>query len=81
MHNCPVDAPRLEGNDEMKHTDFQYIARDLEFCELGLALTTGPVRRQYAKHRKACYAAIKAANKADGLDGMSDDELLAELTT
>lgn len=62
-------------------TDFQAIAADLDLCDIGLALTKGARRRQYATHRRACFEAIKAANKADGLDKMTDDELLRELTT
>ena len=60
-------------------TKEQQIAADLNTCDLGLMLTKGKVRRAYAKHRKACFAEIAAMNKADGLDGMSDDELLAAL--
>lgn len=55
------------------------IGHDLELCDLGMALTTGKRRRQYAAHRKACMAAIKEMNVADGLDSMTDDEILAEL--
>lgn len=55
------------------------IAADLDLCDLGLALTKGKARQPFIKQRKACYAAIKAMNKADGLDKLTDDELLAEL--
>ena len=63
----------------MTEATLQKIGRDLELCDLGLALTTGKVRRRYLAQRKACLAAIRAMNKADGLDSLSDDELLAEL--
>ena len=58
---------------------FDKIANDLELCDLGLAITKGAARRKYVQHRKACLAAIASANKADGLDALTDDELLAEL--
>lgn len=63
----------------MDHATEQAIARDLDLCDLGEAFTRGKTRTQFRRHRKACMAAIKAANKADGLDDLSDDELLAEL--
>lgn len=55
------------------------IANDLNACDLGLALTKGKIRRQYVKHRNACFDAIRQENIKDGLSGMTDDELLAEL--
>jgi hypothetical protein len=67
-----------QGGDRSM-TDFQAIAADLDLCDTGLALTKGAIRRKYATHRKACFAAIKDANKADGLDSLSDDELLDAL--
>lgn len=60
--------------------DFNAIAKDLELRDLGLALTKGSARRKFVQHRKACFAALMAANKADGTDGMSDDDLLAALS-
>ena len=59
--------------------DFNAIAKDLDACDLGLALTKGKMRARYAAHRKSCMAAIKEANVRDGLGGMTDEELLAEL--
>jgi hypothetical protein len=56
------------------------IAHDLELCELGMALTKGKRRAAYVKHRKACMGAIREMNAADGLDKLTDDELLAELS-
>lgn len=56
------------------------IAADLAKCDVGMALTKGKLHRQYVKHRKACFAGLAQLNKADGLDCLSDDELLAELT-
>lgn len=58
---------------------FQAMAADLALCDAGLLLTKGPTRRKYAHHRATIFAAIKAMNKADGLDTLTDDELLAEL--
>ena len=55
------------------------IGRDLQVCDVGLALTKGKTRRRYAQHRKACMQQIAAWNIQDGLDKMTDDELLAEL--
>ena len=56
------------------------IAHDLALCDAGLALTSGKLRRRYAAHRRACFRALAELNKADGLDALSTDELLAQLT-
>ena len=64
----------------MATTAEQAIARDLDQCDLGLALTGGKLKRRYAKHRRACFAAIRDMNKREGLDTLTDDEILAELT-
>jgi hypothetical protein len=56
------------------------IAHDIQLCELGMALTKGKRRAAYVKHRKACMGAIREMNAADGLDKITDDELLAALT-
>ena len=61
-------------------TDFDAIARDLALCDLGLALTTGKLRKRYVRQRAACVATLKEANRADGLADLTDDELLAALT-
>lgn len=61
-------------------TEMHKIASDLDLCDLGLALTKGATRRRYADHRKACFARIAELNRLEGLDQISDDELLAELT-
>ena len=63
----------------LTESDLQAIARDLEACDIGMAMTKGKTRARYAAHAKACYAAIKADNKALGLDKISDADLLAEL--
>lgn len=55
------------------------LAHDLNLCDIGIAITKGGRRRQFVAHRKACYAHIHAMNVQDGMDGLSDDELLAEL--
>lgn len=69
----------LSGTEGTMTETEQAIGRDLDLCDLGMTLTSGTVRRRYARHRKACFAEIRKMNKADGLDAMSDDELLAEL--
>lgn len=58
----------------------QAIAHDLTACEIGIAVTKGRLRKRYTAHRKACVAQIAEWNREDGIDAMSDDELLAELT-
>ena len=74
-----TDGNNRRNERSHKVPDFNAIAQDLDLCDAGLLLTKGKVRAKYVKHRKACMAAIKEANRADGLDKMSDDELLAEL--
>jgi len=59
--------------------DFNAIGKDLELCDMGIAFTKGRARTKFVQHRKACMSAIKAANVADGLDAISDDDLLKEL--
>lgn len=59
----------------------QAIAHDLDACDLGLALTKGAVRRRYRRQRKACFDALREMNREDGLDRISDEQLLAELTS
>jgi len=71
-------APVAASN---RDATFAQIAADLDLCDVGLALTKGATCRKFVKHRKACMAAIKAMNVEDGLDKLSDDELLTELTT
>ncbi len=57
----------------------QQIASDLDACDIGIALTRGRLRKRYVDQRRACFAAISEMNRADGLDTLSDDALLAEL--
>jgi hypothetical protein len=57
----------------------QAIAKDLELCDMIMALGTKSAKAKARKHRKACFAQIKAWNVENGLDGLSDDELLKEL--
>lgn len=59
--------------------DFNAIAKDLDTCDLMMAIGNAKARKIAKAHRKACMDAIDAANKADGLDCMSDDELLEAL--
>lgn len=58
----------------------QQIGKDLDLCDLGMAFTKGKLRARYVAHRKACMAAIREMNRADGLDKLTNAELLAELT-
>jgi hypothetical protein len=55
------------------------IAHDLALCELGMVLTKGSLWQRYVRQRKICMDAIAEINRRDGLDGMSDEELLAAL--
>ena len=55
------------------------IASDLELCDLMLAIGDKKAKRAARRHRKICMAQIRAWNKEDGLDAMSDDEILLEL--
>ncbi len=64
----------------MTALDTAAIAHDLDLCDVGLALTRGRLRRRYVAQRAQIMAAIRAANVADGLDTLTTDELLAELT-
>ena len=61
-------------------TTEQQIAADLNLIDLIEALGTPSAKRKARAHRKACFAAIAEMNRASGLDQLSDDELLAELT-
>lgn len=59
------------------------LLRDMEKCELGLMLTRGKIKKQYADHLKVCKAAFMAHLKAlpvdPDIEALSDAELLAEL--
>ena len=56
------------------------IFREIEQCEIGMALTKGKLRQRYAKHRKACFAELHRMSVQDGLANLTDDQILAELT-
>lgn len=64
---------------QSRHDQEQAIARDLERCELAEALGDRKTRSRAGRHRKACFEAIHEMNVADGIDGMTDEELLAAL--
>lgn len=56
------------------------LLRDMEKCELGVMLTRGKIKKQYADHLKVCKAALSAYLKATADPSpLSDEELLAEL--
>lgn len=60
-------------------TDFNAIAKDLDTCDLMMAIGNAKSRKMANAHRKACMVAIHAENVADGSADMTDDELLAAL--
>jgi hypothetical protein len=57
----------------------QAIAKDLDLCDAGTALTTGPLRRKYVQHRRACFRALRQMNKDEGLNKLTDEQLLKSL--
>ena len=65
-----------KGNDALENA----IAADLERCDVMLAIGSKSMKKAARTHREKCFEAIKAANRADGLDnGQTDEELLADL--
>ena len=42
------------------------IARDLDLCDLGIALTSGKRRLAFEAHRKRCFEAIKIMRELGG---------------
>jgi len=62
-----------------RHQAEQAIARDLDAIALIEAFGDRKAKAKARKQRKACMAEIAAWNKADGLDQISDAELLADL--
>ena len=64
----------------MTDLDLDAIARDLDLCALGIAMTRGRLKARYVAQRAAILEAIHDANVADGLDILTDDQLLAELS-
>jgi hypothetical protein len=60
-------------------TTEQKIGADLAKIDLIEAIGTKSAKRAARKHRAACYAELARMNKADGLDTLTDDELLEEL--
>ena len=62
------------------HTLENAIAADLERCDVMLAIGSKAMKKAARTHREKCFEAIRAANRADGLDnGQTDEGLLAEL--
>jgi hypothetical protein len=55
------------------------VGRDLELIDLVEAIGNRRAKASARKQRKAIYSAIREANIADGLDKMTDDELLEAL--
>lgn len=58
----------------------QQIASDLNLIAMIEFAGDRNAKRAAKAQRKAIQAQIKAWNEEDGLSGLSDDELLAELT-
>lgn len=63
----------------MRHQDEQAIAKDLELCDLVAAIGSKAAKRQAKAQRKACFAQVRQWNTDDGVQGMTDEQLLAEL--
>ena len=62
-----------------RHAAEQAIAHDLDVIATALYWAKGAARRPLLAHKRHCMAQIKAWNREDQIDGMSVDELLAEL--
>jgi hypothetical protein len=60
-------------------TTEQQIGADLAQIDLINAIGTKQAKRIARKHRASCFEEIKRMNQDDGLDNLTDDELLAEL--
>jgi hypothetical protein len=65
----------------LRDDEFQKIAHDLDLCDIGAALTTGRRRSRFLAQRRACMDRVAELNRADGLDDISDADLIAELGT
>lgn len=57
----------------------QIIGSDLEKIDLIMAIGSKSAKRKALRHRKACFAEIARMNVADGLNNISDEDLLASL--
>jgi len=68
-------------NAEQIEARLRQIARDIEKCDIAIALYGENLLTQpYVDQRSACYAELGRLNKLQGLDtGQTDTELLAEL--
>ena len=67
-------------NCEQRRAIESAIGRDLDLIDLVEAIGSREARRIAARQRRAIFAQLKAWNQADGLDSLTDDELLSELT-
>ena len=62
------------------HTLENAIAADLDRCDVMLAIGSKAMKKAARTHREKCFEAIRAANRADGLDnGQRDEGVLTEL--
>lgn len=64
----------------LTHDDEQAIARDLDTIDLVLAIGSPAAKQKARYQRRAIMAALKADNAERGLDQISDDELLRQLS-
>ena len=71
-----MSAVTYNGNEALESA----IAADLDRCDVMLAIGSKSMKKAARTHREKCFEAIRAANRADGLDnGQTDEELLADL--
>lgn len=57
------------------------IAADLDRCEILQTLGTKSQKASARKHRRECFRWIHESNTRDGLDTLTDEELLRELSS
>lgn len=65
-------------NSTLSEEETAAIAADLNRCDVMMAIGSKSMKKEAKSHRAKCFAAIREANKADGLL-QTDEELLAEL--
>ena len=61
-------------------TNTDAMGRDLELIDLVEAIGGKKAKAAASRQRRAIFAELANMNKRDGLDAMTDDEILAELT-
>ena len=63
----------------MTHEQELQIGKDLDLCDLMLAIGSKTSKRKAAKQRKICFDAIAQSLVGSSIEFMTDDEILAEL--